>query len=550
MKDRQQVDHFKNDIKYVLERLEKETALLSKRYENQIFLLNARKLKKRLMNDYKTACLYYQELHMEQALMEVETNLHHYQKLCSFFSRCFSYQEICSIEWLRGIYECTLEYSWEEKPPKEWFDTENQVLIKEHMHFLYQQINQLYILKKQITDVWEPEVVEPQFLSFLRQFLQKKEANLRFLSPEYYKQRKKLVSLYLLPQNQFHDREALNLYNRLLKYHQYLTYLQEEGAFVTRDDYEKYIQKYDAFYSFLRLFPRKQQSYFYENYEEVLRYIKMLQGASNMPITQSLMIIFKEACSIQIQKISIDRLLSLVMQEKEALFALKNDITTFSRLQKNNKELLSLSNYRKDLYALDRIESKKAWLKKHEGKIRQIEKQKRLQTQCVFPTYQIADISSAKSIEQAISLILSKQQPILKQEVLKNIAANFKQKSMTKQLQQQLQSYLLHSELYEERDGFILSKKAAEIVFRCCKDDNSKRNVVQISIPEIEKGILSLLNTKYELTLDQISKEIGMQLGYRRRNKVFNDRIQTAVKNLKKDGKIYRFSGGFRLYEW
>ena len=100
---------------------------------------------------------------------------------------------------------------------------------------------------------------------------------------------------------------------------------------------------------------------------------------------------------------------------------------------------------------------------------------------------------------------------------------------------------------YSLRDGYFFSNSNQEIKLRTTRKGEEKRDIGFISIPEIKAGVLAFLTIHEELTLDEISKEIADLFYYPRRTQKFCDVIDEAVKELKREGKIVRLSGGFCL---
>lgn len=93
-----------------------------------------------------------------------------------------------------------------------------------------------------------------------------------------------------------------------------------------------------------------------------------------------------------------------------------------------------------------------------------------------------------------------------------------------------------------EEESFWNRKK----VFAVPKNAGERRAIETVSDGELLYAVLRIIEVEEEIGLDDLEKLIANLLGYARRTKKLNDRIGAVVKQLKEEGRILRFSEGWR----
>ena len=97
------------------------------------------------------------------------------------------------------------------------------------------------------------------------------------------------------------------------------------------------------------------------------------------------------------------------------------------------------------------------------------------------------------------------------------------------------------------KDGFAYKINQSDYELRIPMEDQPRREIETIAPVEVKNGIVTILRNKYEMTLDEISKQMAELLKYPRRTKKFSDTIGNYVKELQRECQIKRYSRGFRI---
>mgnify|MGYP003292053160 CR=1 FL=1 len=151
------------------------------------------------------------------------------------------------------------------------------------------------------------------------------------------------------------------------------------------------------------------------------------------------------------------------------------------------------------------------------------------------------------STKEAMDYVLSAEAPIREDLMLRKIAIALQLVRATPSLKEEV-SQLLRERYhgYMLRGGFVTKENGYESLrLRRPSQVESKRDIATVSKEELQAATLTLLTQHKELTLDEIGKEIAKVLGYPRRTKKFNEIVEVAVVELRRNDIITRNSGGF-----
>lgn len=163
---------------------------------------------------------------------------------------------------------------------------------------------------------------------------------------------------------------------------------------------------------------------------------------------------------------------------------------------------------------------------------------------------QDSEQNSFHMLEQAISYLLENEVSIAISELVKKASKLLGQKRMTAKWKQEVEQFIQEHlpDAFCIEDDFILIKDKDLLHFRI-PEDKKKRDAEGISMAEWISGVYSVIFIEKEIPLDDLTKLFAKLLGYPRRTKVLQEKIEEAVKRLKQDSKIVRKSGGWSIFE-
>ena len=154
------------------------------------------------------------------------------------------------------------------------------------------------------------------------------------------------------------------------------------------------------------------------------------------------------------------------------------------------------------------------------------------------------------SVEEAVNSILEKETSIAVKEIVRRTSRLLGQKRVTAKLKKEVERYLTASlpEDFSLEGEFVIVNDEQRLQFYI-PPDKEKREIETISSKEMKLGVKKIIQAEREITLDNLTKLIANLMGYPRRTKNIQIQVEAAVKQLKKDGKIVRKSGGWCLVE-
>lgn len=563
------ISHFINDVKYVTISLNKDRRKLFNYYREEILEIDIASVKERFAANYQPIVSQFnQEIHKEvsynkrvnnrELLLTYQKRIEHLQmklsQLIELKVPCIEAYQHDPRRCLLDLYEINqpqAQIGEPIQPTDLWFHIDKYDEIRNWMDEVQTRIEDLLHAQKRIYKVWKEEILEEKYDELIRSYQNAKGGNFKFLNANFWKVRKQIRELFIEDMSLLTEAEIERLdQNRAILKENTLWLKQNEKKIVNilGSAYQGYNTLFEAL--------RKQYEAFYQI---LLRF----ETVSLEEIIELLQLCFHLELLPHLKQINLVDLYQVCEERKQVLSNLMRDYEFFHDLRLEKKEALGFDEIRNTIYLIERIQSKMLWLKEKEEEIQKVFGQTRLsmktnwdqyqkkalQTECSldfvdYEPYERKDQDSLTS-EEIFYQILEKEQPIHQKLLLKRLASVMNAPRITALLKKEFLLMLQNLKPeYECIEEFIEKVEKQSIVFR--KSTNEKRDINYVSESELKVGILAIIESKNEVILDEISKDIAKLLGYPRRNQTLNQRVEEAVKRLKREQKIARFSGGWR----
>ena len=489
-----------------------------------------------------------------------------------------------------------------------WFDLKNEEKMRGYIDEVQTKIEDSLKARKRILKVWKDEVLSDENYQMIESFVAAKQGNLKFLNSSFWKNRKKLKALFKEEAELLTDQEIDVLHHniQLLKHDEsWLVRHQDEISSIIGNAYQEEKTDFEG----LRLSYQKFQEFlnFFNNKEIPEKLIdKFISEEAGIPyfcdIVSKLSFYYPEEIFREFTYIypnveeqnfyitPVEQLYDYCIQTLEVISHLETDYSLFmQKARLHVADTMLLGEVRTALYQVERVDQKEKWLKENQETITKIcagryqnndtdwdalkkylleqkedqnktaelaEKVKSITYSYEF--YQIckADIKEYKEeggeeedTDSMLSYIIQKEQPIALKSLLRRAAAFLALPRVTPKLKAKVETYLRDSlsDEYIVRNEYVMAADPSKIKFRIPNAREEKRSVDELCEEELKAGILRVIEVHQEITLDAIGKVIASELHYPRRSKSFNDTIERAVQQLKRENQIIRHSGGWRM---
>lgn len=565
-----QIEHFINDVKYATISLSSEQKKLMMSYEDDIIELDITPLKERFANEYETLFqIMNQKLHKNGMVLckkDFDSMIDDYKKQLEFllenlnqllriqneYSMRFMKHPLNTINDLIKFNACFLETESFVMPSKYWLKTKHYEEIRTIIDETQTKVEDLQRAKNRILKVWNPKILEDDYEAIIDEFQKVKDGNLKFLSANFWKIRKQLRKLFIQDINLLTEHEYEILYRNRKIVRANSAWLKKKenklrlvlgNAYQRNTDYlEKARQKYEEFYSFIVEF----------NKVDCNNVIQLISD------------LFARAEDSRLYDQDFEQLSELFSHTKDLILKLTKDFDFFYKKLRNESEDYSLSDVRKALYLIERIQLKKQWINVNREKIISIFGTDKLTTETDWTVYSKKQMKPEKSYEfqtyqtyaysetwngttsELFEAIIKKEQPVHEKVILKRAAMQRNLVRVTPALKKEYNQFLTElASNYEVIEQFIEEKEKSTIQLRLPGDE--KRELAMIADSELKAGILQIIRVEYEITLDNISKIMCDKLGFKRRNQAFVKCMERLLKELKGENQVIRHSAGWRL---
>ncbi|MBR3772303.1 MAG: hypothetical protein IKL07_08540 [Clostridium sp.] len=568
----EEIKLFYNDIKYVTRSLTKDSEALCS-------CLLASTKRHHLKEPRAIEAFMKKE---EKRLEEIKFAFHKLIKIEKKGQKKFAIHGWKSFDELERVLKDYETIRKEMYPADTWFSTKNYDAIQDMMDEVQTKIEDSARAKERIEKVWSEEVFQAHNVRFTREYVEILGGSRKYLNANYWRYRKHLKKLFIEDESLYTEEEVKLLCKNVAILEENDSWIFFSKRKIKEQLGENYKGKetdwvelrtyYDCFYSWLLKQP-EDCKVTGDNYEEFCDYLAMLRT------------------------ISVDEYLEMV--NAYIPFFQKEDLTrlTFEQIEQQIGDYqyalkvikqhygISYLSGSKENYCLDsmsklvaRVVEKKKWLQEKKDQIDQYFGGVYQGTstnwdemrECILESGEeingillrrikqygftimkdIEEDLEAGSYAQAAKIIVEGKASMPLEELVKRCAKATGQKRVTAKVKQEIQCSILESlsEQYLIEDDFVIVKNQNNMVFQI-PSDQKKRAIEQIALPELQSGVLRVIEVEEEITLDNLTKLFAKLLGYPRRTKVLSEQLETAVKRLKQDGKIVRNSGGWSILE-
>jgi len=489
-----------------------------------------------------------------------------------------------------------------------WFDLKNEEKMRGYIDEVQTKMEDSQKARKRIMKVWNEEVFLEENRQMIESFVSSKQGNLKFLNSSFWKNRKKLKALFKEDAELLTDQEIDVLHHNmqilkhdggwLIRHEEEIKSIIGEAYLHENTDFENLRVSYQKFREFLALFegreiPERLIDRFVSERAAIPYFcdiVKQLSFYYPDSIYQEFACIYPNSEEEKFYFTPIKQLYDYCCQSLEIIIHLEMDYSLFmQKARAHVADMMLLGEVRTALYQIERVIQKEKWLKDNEGTIaticagqyrnhetdwealkKYLLEQKEDQAKAAelaknvenitytyeFDQIRIADKEEFKkeygNLEDTFALlsyIIEKEQPISVKTLSRRAASFLALPRVTPKLKSKIGSYLAEAlpDEYIVQNEYVMAADLERIKFRIPENPEVKRSVDELCEEELKAGIKRVIEVHQEITLDAIGKVIASQLNYPRRSKSFNDTIERAVLQLKRDNKIVRHSGGWRL---
>lgn len=561
---------FYNDIKYVTRSLAKDSEALY-----SCIVANSRRHKQR---DPREIEAFMRD--EEKRLDELKKSLHQFRKLAKWGKQRFHIEEWNSFKELDDLLEKQIGITEELKPAPMWFDRKNIHEIQDMLDDVQTKTEDSEKSRKRIFKVWSKEVLEPHNVRFTIEYVDMLGTGMKIFHTNFWKYKKHLKTLFIEDESLYSDAEI-----RLLKKNVAIMTENDNWLYFKKrriaealgenyigkeTDFNKIRKNYDRFYTWLTA-QTKEKQVTYEEFPEYCDYIRQLRKTEYLEYFQKLEEYMPFLDSEFVYNMSFIQLESQIADYVNALSIIKNHYG-ISYLHEM-KGTFHLDKWNK---LIQRVIEKEGWLNNKKEEIEQcfggiykgLSTNWELMKECIsddevngipesrikqygFLIYEEKQMEeTAETLDQAIQMILEQTGSLSVKVLIKRVCSLLGMKRVTQKLKKEIEMFLQTSlpEKYQIEDGFIVPSSQEQVKFYIAPD-KGKRDVETVSNQEMMYGILRVIEVENEITLDDLTKLFSKLLGYPRRTKGLQTQVEYAVKQLKKDGRIVRKSGGWSLLE-
>lgn len=581
----EEIKLFYNDIKYVTRSLAKES--------EEFFSCMASYAKIERKDPQGIEAFFCQE---EERLKKIENELYQLVHIQNKGKRKFGIRQWKSFQELREILMECGHINKKLKPSPLWFSKENYDIIHDMLDEVQTKTEDSIKSKERINLLWSDDVFLAHNVRFTSEYVDLLNgSSMKYLNVNFWKYRKQIKSLFIGEDSLYCDDEIKRLKKNVatitendnwlfFKKRKIMEVLGEN--YIGKDTKFNQIRKnYEVFYSWLLTLPEDlnltEESFL--EYCEFIEQLKNIDWTVYSEMMQECVPFFSDEI---IKHTPIEILIEKVQHYRYAINIVKQKYGTAYLTQERIEP-----SYEKWNKLLQKVLDKYNWIEEKKGQIQLyfgglyagLNTDWDLMKECIIDsTKEINGVSerrikqyqfvqyhenvgeddvnedsnmnlaehSINTIEQAVSYLLENEVSIAISELVKRVSKLLGQKRITAKWKQEVEQYIREHlpESFNIEDDFILIKDKELLHFRV-PEDKKKRDAELISMAEWIRGVYSVILIEKEIPLDDLTKLFAKLLGYPRRTKVLQEKVEEAVKHLKKDSKIERKSGGWSIIE-
>lgn len=602
----EQMEHLFNDVKYATLSLDKDIKQITEKFSEDILNIDSVAIKKRLQEEYsKFMKPTYEFLQLDGFSFSYQNLKEYIQKNQELFSKAFiALKRIGEIQEKLSMFG--LERNWSYRslqelvivfqnidtdvvPTKYWFDVTKYDFMQELINETQTKVDEFMTASRKLKHSWSEEVLSAENVAYLDYYMERKDAGLKLFDLTFHKAKKVLKDLFIDEYRSFQDSEIEELHANVYSIRRNEYWLSKNRNRIRNFWGENYDGENTDF-SLLRTQYAVAYKLSSENTTDESRplFIKnVLEENAFANMTQTMyelkgllpQLPYDDFCSAfpaqreyvdELDLLYIAKTISCFITESHDLTKDYEEIISYTHLEQKDKDL-TLEDLRIIVGSLEKIAQKKEWLKKYQLKIREVFryeeinlntdwnalKEKLFYTKLEehFPRYEeLQTLKQAINPEEMnykmiLEEILEVEAPIREDLLLKRVVSLLQLPRLTSKIKQGVLNALSEDlkETYEMKDGFAYKINQSDYELRIPMEDQPRREIETIAPVEVKNGIVTILRNKYEMTLDEISKQMAELLKYPRRTKKFSDTIGNYVKELQRECQIKRYSRGFRI---
>lgn len=561
---------FYNDIKYITRSLSKDEEVLYQCMKSYFPRIGVHEL-----SDFRT--FYTQE---EKKVEEVKLLFQRLIRLARRGKQRYHLNEWKTMNELNQFLETQGQISGVFKPSEFWFDKENYDKIRDLLDEVQTKAEDSAKSREHIFRMWHEDIMEPYNVRFANEYVELNEGSLKFLKTNYWKYRKHLKGLFIADESLYTDEEIKLLTEHISTMEgndNWLFFQQRKiqdvigkGFQGKETDFNQIRKEYDVFYTWLESLPEGHQINL-ENYYEFCDYIldiKVLECQKYYEKVKHFIPFIDENSYMDLSFEQVKEILDLYC------YALRHLECQVGKISQNiMQETMTLEKW---LKIVQKVYEKESWLDQKKEYINYYfgDIYNGIQTDwehmriCIEETMGsfngiplrrlsqygfmgITDINTEEivdSLDLAVEKCLAGRYTIEVNEFIKVCAKLMGQKRVTAKWKETVQTYIEEKLLtsYDMEDGYLVSKDGEKVQFYHARE-GEKRDIDLIADAELRYGVKKVIQVEGEITLDELTKTFMQLLGYPRRTKVLQERIERVVKALKEEGSIVRNSGGWSL---
>lgn len=572
---RNQIDEIKlfyNDVKYVTRSLTKDSEALYS-------CLAAHSVRHKHREPREIEAFMKDE---EKRLEAIKQKFHQLGQMSKRGRQKFHIAEWNSFKELKQVVEDLEDITIDLKPSGMWFKKANYDTIHDMLDEVQTKSEDSVKSRKRIFKVWSEDVFQAHNVRFTIEYVDMLNGTMKYFNTNFWKYRKHLKTLFIEEESLFSDEEIKLLKKNvatMTENDNWLFFKQRriqevigENYIGKETDFNEIRKKYDSFYSWLLKQP-DDETITIDNFAGFCEFIRDMKSVDYQPYFVELheyIPFFSEEMVYQMTFFQIEQQIADYQMALEII----KDQYGFTYLN-DMKEAFTFDSWSK---LIQRVIEKKNWLNEKKEQIEfyfggiytGVSTNWEEMKECVLES---ADMihgillrrikqygffipkeekypDKLETIEQAANWVLQEENSVPVTEFVKKCSKLLGFKRVTASFKKEAETYLEQSLRtdYKVDNELIIKKNVDNLVFQIASD-GGKREVDWISDAEMKNGVLRVITVEEEIPLDDITKLFSRLLGYPRRTRNLQTKVEHAVLQLKKDGKIVRKSGGWCLFE-
>jgi len=561
---------FYNDIKYITRSLSKDEETLYQCMRNNFPRLNVREL-------YDFQAFYTQE---EKKVEETKLLFQKLIRLAKKAKQKYHLSEWETMFELNQFLKTHGEISGIFQPSQVWFEKESYDKIRDTLDTTQTKVEDSTKSRSRIFRMWHENITEPYNVRFANEYVELNEGSLKYLKTNYWKYRKHLKGLFIADEELYTDEEIKLLtehINTMETNDNWLAFQKRKiqdvvgKGFQGREtDFNQIRKDYDVFYCWLEMLPEGHQINI-DNYHEFCDYIlniKILDSEQYYEKVKQFIPFLDEHTYLHLSFEKIKEILDTYC------YALRHVEYQVGKLSQGDiQEKVTLEQW---LKLVQRVYERESWLEKKKERIEfyfgdfykgvktdwdnmriSIEETtgdfngiplRRLKQYGFVGITQVNMEEIVDRLDLAVEKCLEGRYSVEISDLIKTCSKLMGQKRVTAKWKNTVQGYIDDKLLsdFDKEDGYLVLKSQEKIQFYHAPE-GEKRDIELIADAELKYGISKVIEVEGEITLDDLIKTFVKLLGYPRRTKGIQERIERNVKILKEEGIIVRNSGGWSL---